>query len=148
MAQSRRARCTLAAMLTAALSLGGVADAQKAGEGKKPSISLKAQPLAGFAPLKVRVTVEVKGGANDYAEYYCPTVEWDWGDDLKSENAVDCLPYEAGKSEINRRYTAEHTYRYEGSYRLVLRLKQKDRVVASSGATVEVRPGLRDAFDN
>ena len=135
-------------VLVSVLALGVAVYAQKGGEDKKPSLSLNATPVAGFAPLRVRVTVDVRGGADDSPDYYCPSVEWEWGDDLRSGNSEDCAPYESGKSEIKRRYTAEHVFRYEGSYRLTLRLKQKERVVAISTTTIEVRPGLRDSFDN
>jgi hypothetical protein len=134
--------------LAVALSIGVAVYAQKSGEDKKPSLSLKATPVAGFAPLRVRLTVDVKGGTNDFQDYYCPSIDWDWGDDLHSGNSEDCSPYEAGKSEIQRRYSTEHVFKYEGTYRVVLRLKQKDRVVATSSVTVEVRPGLRDSVDN
>jgi hypothetical protein len=135
-------------VLALILALGAAAHAQKAGEDKKPSLSLKATPVAGFAPLRIRVTVDVRGGADDSQDYYCPSVDWEWGDDLNSGNSEDCSPYEAGKSSIKRRYTAEHTYRNAGTYKLVFRLKQKDRVVGMGTTSVEVRPGLRDGFDN
>jgi hypothetical protein len=135
-------------VLASVLALGVAVYAQKGGEDKKPSLSLKATPVAGFAPLRVRVTVDVRGGADDFPDYYCPSVEWEWGDDLRSGNSEDCSPYEPGKSEIKRRYTAEHVFRNEGSYRLTLRLKQKERVIAIGTTTIEVRPGLRDSFDN
>jgi hypothetical protein len=147
MAQSITANRVLF-VLALSLALGAAAQAQKAGEDKKPSLSLKATPVAGFAPLRVRVTVDVRGGADDSQDYYCPSVEWEWGDDLKSGNSEDCSPYEEGKSSIKRRYTAEHTYRNPGTYKLVLRLKQKDRVVGMGTTSIEVRPGLRDGFDN
>jgi hypothetical protein len=147
MAQSIRANRVLF-VLALILALGAAASAQKAGEDKKPSLSLKATPVAGFAPLRVRVTVDVRGGADDSQDYYCPSVDWEWGDDLNSGNSEDCSPYEVGKSSIKRRYTAEHTYRNPGNYKLVLRLKQKDRVVGMGTASIEVRPGLRDGFDN
>src|SRR5919108_1015942 len=69
-------------------------------QNKKPSITLKASPPVGFTPLRVVVTAELKGGANDYEDFYCASVEWDWGDDTKSETKADCDPYEPGKSEI------------------------------------------------
>lgn len=147
MAQSRLARRVLTASLCGVLFGGGIVYAQRSGEDRKPSLSLRATPVAGFAPLRVRVTVDLRGGADDYQDLYCAGVEWDWGDDLKSGNSEDCAPYVAGTSEIRRRYSAEHVYRYEGTYKLTLRLKQRDRVVASGSATVEVRPGLRDGFD-
>jgi len=113
---------------------------------KKPSLSLKATPPAGFAPLRVHVTAELKGGANDHAELYCPTVQWDWDDDTMSEKSEDCDPYEAGKSNIPRRFSADHTFRISGVYRLTLRLKQKDKVISSTTATVTVRPSAVEGF--
>ena len=84
---------------------------QKPAEQKKPSISVRANPPVGFSPLRVVLTAEVKGGSNDYEDFYCASVEWEWGDDTKSEVKADCDPYEAGKSEIKRRYVQEHTFR-------------------------------------
>ena len=90
------------------------------------------------------LTAELKGGADDYEEFYCASVEWDWGDDTHSESKTDCEPYEAGKSEIKRRFTIDHTYNISGDYRVEFRLKQKDKVVARGAAEVKVRPGARD----
>ena len=146
MAYPTRAICTVTAVLALALTSGRVASAQRDGDDKKPSVSLKANPPVGFSPLRVRVSVDLKGGADDYADLYCPAVEWQWGDDVASENSGDCDPYKPGKSAIQRHYSAEHVYRQAGSYRLTLRLKQKDRVIASGTANVQVRSGLRDDF--
>jgi hypothetical protein len=120
-------------------------------QNKKPSISVRANPPVGFSPLRVVVTAELKGGANDFEDFYCASVEWDWGDDTKSESKVDCDPYEAGKSEIKRRYVMDHTYRTsnfdlrerEGpvQFRVRFLLKQKNKVVGSGQATVEIRGG-------
>ncbi len=100
----------------------------------------------GFSPLRVRAAVDVRGGADDYADFYCPTIEWDWGDGTASENAEDCQPYEAGKSEIRRQFSADHTFRQAGAFRVTFRLKQKSRVIASSSTNVQVRAGVRDEF--
>jgi len=113
---------------------------------KKPSLSLKATPPAGFAPLRVHATADVKGGANDYAEFYCPTVQWDWDDGTISEKSEDCDPYEAGKSTIPRRFSADHTFRLSGDYRVTLRLKQKDKVMSSITTTITVRPSASEGF--
>lgn len=110
----------------------------------KPSLSLKANPATGFAPTRVVLTAEVKGGANDYAEFYCPSVEWVWGDDTKAESTVDCEPYEAGKSEIKRRYVFDRVFQLPGNFRVEFRLKQKGKVVGSTSTTVTIRPGIRD----
>jgi hypothetical protein len=140
----------------------------EAPQAKKPSISLRANPTSGFAPLRVVVTAEVKGGPNDYEDFYCASVEWDWGDGTKSESKADCDPYEAGKSEITRRFVQEHTFRSGGvstspfspsastadtvlstpqpsaRYQVKFMLKQKSKTVGSGQTGIEIRPGLRD----
>ncbi len=143
----RRAFCTLAAVLALALSSGVAVDAQRDGAARKPSLSLKATPPVGFSPLRVRVVVDVRGGSDDYADFYCPTIEWEWGDGTVSENSEDCDPYEAGKSTIRRRFTAEHVFRQPGTFQVFFRLKQKDKTIAASSGNVQVRAGLRDGFD-
>ncbi|HEY6509376.1 MAG TPA: hypothetical protein VIY56_15255 [Vicinamibacterales bacterium] len=118
----------------------------RAEEDKKPSLSLKATPPVGFSPLKVRLVVDVRGGPDDYLEFYCPAIEWAWGDGTESESSEDCAPYEAGVSSIKRRWSTEHTFRQAGNYRVFFRLKQSDKVVAASSANIQVRPGVRDGF--
>jgi hypothetical protein len=130
-----------AAVFALTLSSGVPADAQRDGD-RKPSLSLRATPPVGFSPLRVRVAVDVRGGAEDAEEFYCPSIEWDWGDDLKSESSADCDPFEAGVSSIQRRYSAEHTFRESGSFTVRFRMKQGSRVVASASTNVQVRPGL------
>src|SRR5687767_5329444 len=100
-----------------------------AADDKKASISLKATPSISFSPARVVVTAEVKGGPNDAEELYCPTVEWVWGDDTRSESRADCEPYEAGRSEIKRRYTQDHTFQTAGNYRVEFYIKQKNKRV-------------------
>jgi hypothetical protein len=143
----RRVSCSLAALLALILLHGDVtplsgADGQE--ENKKPSLSLKATPPISFSPAKVRVVAEARGGADDYAEFYCPTIEWDWGDGTISENHEDCDPYEAGKSTIRRRFSAEHTYRMSGNFKVVFKLKRKTKTIAATSVSVQVRPGLRE----
>jgi hypothetical protein len=123
-----------------------VAFAHAAGPDKKakPTVTLKVSPVVGFSPARMVVTAELKGGADDYEEFYCATVEWDWGDDTRSESKTDCEPYEAGKSEIKRHFTVDHTYNTAGDFRVQFRLKQKNKVVGSGSADVKVRPGVRD----
>ena len=113
-------------------------------EVKKPSLSLKASPTIVFSPARVVVTAELKGGADDSAELYCPSLEWDWGDGTRSESGTDCEPYEAGKSTIQRRYTTSHTYNIAGNYRVQLRLKRGSKTILGGHVSVQVKPGLRD----
>src|SRR4051812_39435025 len=146
MTDPRRACCTVVALAVVLVAAPGGTAAQRDGADKKPSLSLKATPPAGFAPLRVHLVVDVKGGANDYADFYCATVQWDWDDGTISENSEDCDPYEAGKSSIRRRYSADHTFRLSGDYRLTFRLKQKDKVIASATTTLAIRPGATEGF--
>jgi hypothetical protein len=113
-------------------------------EKDKPSLTLKASPMMTFSPAKVVLTAELKGGANDYQDYYCPTIEWDWDDGTRSESAADCDPYEAGKSEIKRRYTVQHQFNSAGTYKVAIRLKKKDKALIAANVTVQVRAGVRD----
>lgn len=148
MTYKTRAGCLSVAALATALAAGGPVNAgQRSDDNKKPSVAFKVTPPVGFTPLKVRVVVDLKGGANDYADFYCAKVEWDWADGNISGSSEDCAPYQAGKSEIQRRFTAEHTFRQSGEYDVAFRLKQKDRVVAYSKGTVRVRSGIIDDTD-
>jgi hypothetical protein len=147
MIHPRRALSLLAVLLVS-LAAGDTAGAQRSGDDKKPSLSLRATPPVGFSPLRVRLVVDVRGGSDDYEEFYCPSIEWDWGDGTVSGNSEDCDPYQAGKSTIRRRYSIEHVFRQAGTFQVFFRLKQRDRVIAASSSNVQVRPGVRDEFGN
>ena len=110
----------------------------------RPQIKLRAQPVIAMSPARVVLTAELVGGANDYEEYYCPTVEWDWGDGTQSEATNDCAPYEPGKTEIKRRFTVEHVWRRAGAYRVMFKLKRRDKSIAAATVNIQIRPGLRD----
>lgn len=144
MPDSRRACCTLIATL--AVCLTAPLQGQQA-EPKKPSLSLRATPPVGFTPLRVVVSVDVKDGSDDYADFYCAGVEWEWGDGTISESSSDCDPYEAGKSTIRRRYTADHIFRQPGQYKVIFKLKQKTKQVAAVSTNVQVRGGVGDGFE-
>ena len=115
----------------------------KDNDGRRPKITLKAQPTISMAPSRVVLTAELVGGANDYEDYYCPTIEWDWGDGTQSETTTDCEPYQEGKSEIKRRYTVQHVFR-TGAFKVMFRLKRRDKAIAAATVSIQVRPGLRE----
>ncbi len=146
MTHRRRAVYLSVAALTVGLALGVPTNAlqRAADDVKKPSVTLKATPPLGFAPLKVRIVADIKGGPDDYADFYCASVEWDWADGTTSEKSEDCAPYEAGKSRIERRFSAEHTFRQGGQFDVAFRLKQKNKVVGLGKAVVRVRTGFGD----
>lgn len=146
-------RVVLPAVLAAVLGPVSAVAPLEAEQNKKPSISLRASPPVGFPPLRVVMTAELKGGDDDFKDFYCASVEWEWGDGTKSESKIDCDPYEPGKSEIKRRYVEEHTFRSMGvdlsgnqpttqQYRVRFMLKQNNRTVGSGSTTVEVRSGM------
>ncbi|MFN7916967.1 MAG: PKD domain-containing protein [Vicinamibacterales bacterium] len=144
-------RIVLAAVASAAVCLPAVVlDAQqrnekpsKEQEAKRPKMSMRINPQVAQAPARVTLTVELTGGADDFEEYYCPTVEWEWGDDTTSESTTDCEPYEAGKSQIKRRYTTQHQFRRPGNFKIYFHLKAKDRILGSATSNVQIQPGLQ-----
>lgn len=134
----------LVAAAVAAVGFGAQKDGKEAKESdRRPKLSLKAQPIISISPSRVTLRAELVGGANDYEEFYCPTVEWDWGDGTQSESRSDCDPYQPGKSEIKRRFTVEHVFR-AGYYQVAFRLKRHDKAVASAMVTVQVQAGAAD----
>jgi hypothetical protein len=137
-----------AALAVAASAQKADKDSKEPPDPKRPKITLKAQPLIAMAPARVVLTAELVGGDNDFEEFYCPAIEWEWGDGTKSESASDCAPYEAGKSEIKRRFTVEHVFRLgrPNGYRVTVHLKRRDKSVGAATVNVQVRPGLRDGF--
>lgn len=113
-------------------------------KGKKPQLSLRASPPISFSPANIQLVAELKGGPDDYEEFYCPAVEWDWGDGTRSENSSDCDPYEAGVSQISRRFSKTHVYNLQGRYRVQVRLKRNTKVLTSASTNVQVRAGIRE----
>ena len=139
----RRLTWAGAASLTVAAVLCTAAAAQT--DKDRPKGSLKATPMVSRAPSRVVLTAELTGGSNDYEDFYCPTIEWDWGDGTQSESTIDCEPYQSGKSEIKRRFTVEHVFR-AGVYRVMFHLKRHDKAVGNATINIQIRPGLRDGI--
>jgi len=144
MKSTPRRTIAIGVLCLAAAAGGHVVHAQRDSkpkeENQRPKLSLKAQPNVGIAPVRIVLTAELTGGANDFQEYYCPTILWDWADGTESESTFDCEPYEPGKSEIKRRYTVQHTFR-AGSHKVWVRLKRNDKLLASANVTIQVQPG-------
>src|SRR5712691_4608000 len=103
------AACMLTAAVVAAQQPGK--SAKDKDQDKRPTLKLTARPPLGMSPARIILTADLNGGPNDAEDYYCPTIEWDWGDGTTSESTSDCAPYEPGKSEVRRRYTVEHVFR-------------------------------------
>ncbi len=121
------------------LCVSGLLQAQQ-GKGK-PSIAVRANPAVAFAPARIVATAELSGGADDYQDFYCAKVEWTWDDGTTSESQDDCDPYEAGTSQIRRRFTNEHKYQLPGQFEVRFTLKQGKKSVGSGSIAVRVRDG-------
>ncbi len=106
---------------------------------ERPSMSLRASPNVAFSSTAILFIAELRGGADDYEEYYCPSIEWDWDDLTTSETTYDCAPYEPGTSEIRRFYSDRHTYHDPGSFEVQFRLKRGGDVVGFARTSVTVR---------
>jgi hypothetical protein len=133
-------------LTTAGPAFAGAAESSEPGDDKqkKPSVSVRTSPQSGFSPLKVVATAELRGGSDDYQDFYCPVIEWEWGDGTRTEQRVDCDPYEAGSSEVKRRYTLERLFHSAGDFKVIFRMKQDNKVVGSGQTLLRVRPGVRD----
>jgi hypothetical protein len=122
------------------LAPGAPADKDKG----KPSISVKASPTVAFSPARIVVTADIKGGPNDYEDFYCPSIEWWWGDGTTSNQTADCDPYEAGKSEIKRHFAMDRVFETSGDFRVEFRLKKREKVIAVGSTMIKIRPGVRE----
>ena len=96
----------------------------------KPHLDVRVTPRMALPPVEVLVVAELVGG-EDLEEFYCPGLEWDWGDGTKSFHESDCAPYEAG-TKVRRLYSARHAYFQPGRYSVRVRLVRAERGVASA----------------
>lgn len=137
--------CAVTVLLGTNISLpaqaGDKGDKEEKREPRRPSLTLKATPGTGMVPVRVSATAEFKGGDDDFQDYYCPAIEWNWGDGAVSQSANDCEPYQPGVSQIRRRFTESHVYKRSGSFRIVFRLKNRDRVLTSQTTVVRLLGG-------
>jgi hypothetical protein len=136
------ARLILAFIVATAATV--VAHAASDSKDKHPTLTLSATPVVAFAPVRVLLMAQVKGGADDIADFYCPAVEWDWGDGTTSESSSDCPPFEPGKTTIQRRYVMQHVFKEGGEFEVRVLLKQNHRVVTSASNTLEIHSALGD----
>jgi hypothetical protein len=133
-------RSAIAMLALACIALPGAAGDKTKEE--RPKLSLRPSPRHGFSPLNVTFTLQLKGG-DDIERYYCPEVEWEWGDGGKSVREGDCDPFEPG-TKIKRRYTEQHRFKRAGTYRIKVSLSRADRRIAQTSVKVSVKPGLGD----
>ncbi len=113
----------------------------------KIELTLRANPAMAFAPARITLTAQLKGGTNDNEELYCPTVEWDWGDGTISQSSADCDPFQPNKSDIQRSFLTQHIYKAGGEYTVKLLLKKSERIVAEAAASLNITRAMGDNSD-
>jgi hypothetical protein len=123
------AACLIMAASTVAFAKKGN-DEIKTEKARRPTVALRVDQTVGMAPMRVRLTADLVGGADDYQPFYCPAVEWDWGDGTESDASFDCQPYQPHISQIVRHFSVEHVFE-EGEYGVTFRLKRDEKELAS-----------------
>ncbi len=114
----------------------------------KASLSLRATPAMAFAPARITLSALLKGTGSDSEQFYCPTVQWDWGDGTVSESSSDCEPFQPNKSEIQKSFTTQHVYKLGGEYEVKLLLKKADHVVAVASASLNISKAISEGGDD
>ena len=116
------------------------ADAPRSNPPDKPVLRLRATPSNTLSPARVLLIAELTGGSN-HEDYYCPEVEWDFDNGSRSAHESDCEPFSA-KSVLERRFTIRQAFLAAGEYRITVRLRRAQRVVAEASTVVRVNgPG-------
>ena len=107
----------------------------------RPELRLRASSNLAFSGTEISFTGLLRGGADDYEEFYCVSAEWDWDDGTRSESILDCDPYEPGSSEIRRRFSRRHSFDNGGRYEVRLNLKRGNDIVDSARTNVTIQIG-------
>jgi hypothetical protein len=123
----------LVTFLAVALAAPGFAETRL----KRPRLDVRASPRIAMSPARVVVVVELVGG-DDVEDYYCPGLQWEWGDGSRSFQESDCEPFQEGAT-VERRYSASHFYGRPGDYNIRVTLSRADHTLASNSAQVMVR---------
>jgi len=129
---------TLRAVSFAALALaaGELGVAVAGGGAEAPQLHLRATPSVALPPVDVLAVGRLVGG-EEQERFYCPAVEWSWGDGSRSARQSDCPPF-GEDARLDRVFSAAHRYRDPGAYRVSLTLRRGDRRVAVATAVVVV----------
>jgi hypothetical protein len=130
-------QAAVAVAVLAFASLASPALAGDSGKPRRPQLDLRASPRIAFSPVEVLITAQLKGGA-DLEEFYCPGLEWDWGDGTHSAHESDCAPFDS-EASVERFFRARHAYGAPGNYQVRLTLRRADRTVAAGSVALMVR---------
>ncbi len=131
-------------LAVAILSCAGLALAGDGSKAKRPQLELRASPRVAFVPVEILLTGQLKGGA-DQEEFYCPALEWQWGDGTRSVHESDCAPFQSG-TELERFFSARHAYVRPGVYQVRLTLRRASRAVAVAWADIAVHGNVASRY--
>jgi hypothetical protein len=137
-----KAAACIAALCLAVPALAADDEKSKDRKLKRPGLELRATPRFSFSPARIMLTAELKGG-DDVEEFYCPEVEWEWGDGGRSVEESDCDPWATG-AKLERRFTANHLYPQAGIYMVRVTMRKAGKSIAAQTLNVTVRAGLGD----
>lgn len=135
---------TFLAICVATSFAGAKKPAGKDKDNAKPVLSLRATPMMAFAPARISLSAQLKGVNQTDEDFYCPTIQWNWGDGTISESSSDCEPFQPNKSEIQHFFTVQHIYKLGGEYTVTLYLKKADKVVALASASLNISRALNE----
>ena len=119
------------------VALAAPATAGVARGAKKPRLDLRASPRIALPPVDVLVVAELVGG-DEIEDFYCPAIEWEWGDGNRSAHEADCPPFRAGMT-MARLHSASHAYRRPGAYSIRVTLRRVGRALAAATTQVDIR---------
>ena len=102
----------------------------------RPHLELRATPPTSFSPATVMVVGKLVGG-DDVEDFYCPALEWDWGDGSRSMREGDCPPFD-DETQMARLFSVMHRYREAGEFKARLTLRRGGRTVASAAVSIRV----------
>jgi hypothetical protein len=123
--------------LLLAAALAAPATAGDARVARKPRLDLRASPRMALLPVDVFVIAELVGG-DETEEFYCPAIEWEWGDGNRSAQESDCPPFRPGIG-LARLHSARHAYRRAGEYSIRVTLRRVGRALAAATTQVDIR---------
>ena len=141
----------LKALLVAGAIVGLLTDTKQVTAGgrddNRPRLALRASPRMAFPPVSVLLVAELKG-ADPGEEFYCPGLEWDWGDGTRSFEESDCPPFQAG-TRPETTFRARHVFRAPGEYDVTVTLVHAERKLAAATISVILHgAATQDATDD
>lgn len=88
-----------------------------------PQLEVIAEPVSGEVPLVVTFTAKLRGAESNDKRFYCPSIEWSFGDGTNEAIAATCVPY---TPDVQVQATYETTHRYEkpGTYTVTFMLNE------------------------